>query len=449
MPWTTARTPVRTPSSTPFSCPEGNVMTSPRIYLFAPLALALAAGGYWLYNANAIQAGGSLAQVPLNSSVSVPPAFVMAVDNSGSMTFQTLFPGQDGAAFWDYGSRATNGYFIGSGSGARLRLANEIEYANGQPTNGDMNGFHHTIPSPRYRIDANRRAIAPIDNFGFARSPDVNPAYFNPLVTYSPWKRPNATNEIVDYPQASITATRVDPDAATPAINVAANWRANSGRDEYFYVPQGATLPAGTVYETYNDGGCGGLTGGVEHPGLGPYADYRLRSGDRVLPRDGLPQVRHRRCGLGLYRHADHRYQCLRQRLQSVQVRDQVGQFRRRQVRVGDPEFRQLVQFLRQSQSRDEGRVDAVARAHREDARRHVHHQPDFLHRRRDARHVGGRRKGRALQREVAGLERLRRYAQPVRRGAHRQAVHAHRRRRAGEIRMSDQRRHAVHRRLQ
>jgi type IV pilus assembly protein PilY1 len=237
-------------------------MTSPRVYLALPLAIAVGAGGYWLYNANAIQAGGSLAQTPLNSSVSVPPAFVMAVDNSGSMTFQTLFPGQDGAAFWDYGSRATNGYFIGSGSSARLRLANEIEYSNGQPTNGDMNGFHHTIPSPNYRIDANRRAIAPIDNFGFARSPDVNPAYFNPLVTYSPWKRPNAANEIVDYPQASITATRVDPDAATPAINVAANWRANSGRDEYFYVPQGATLPAGTVYETYNDGGCGGLTGG-------------------------------------------------------------------------------------------------------------------------------------------------------------------------------------------
>lgn len=237
-------------------------MTSPRVYIAVPLVLALAGTGYWLYNANAIQAGGSLAQVPLNSSVTVPPAFVMAVDNSGSMTFQTLFPGQDGAAFWDYGSRATNGYFIGTGASARLRVANEIEYANGQPTNGDMNGYHHTIPSSGYRIDVNRRAIAPIDNFGFARSPDLNPAYFNPLVTYSPWKRPNASNEIVDYPQASVTATRVDPDDAAPTINLASNWRSNATRDEHFLIPQGAILPQGTIYQTYNDGGCGGLTGG-------------------------------------------------------------------------------------------------------------------------------------------------------------------------------------------
>ncbi|WP_064748372.1 pilus assembly protein [Lysobacter antibioticus] len=225
-------------------------MTSPRIYLLAPLALAVAAGGYWLYNANAIQAGGSLAQTPLNSSVTVPPAFVMAVDNSGSMTFQTLFPGKDGAAFWEEDAASTNGFFIGTGVNARPRTQNDSK---------DLENFHHTIPSNDYRIGDNRYAIPPIDNFGFARSPDVNPAYFNPNITYSPWKRPNASNEIVDYPQASIADTRVDPDKASPTISLASNWRMNGG-DNLFMVPKGAVLPKDTVY--YSDGNCGGLRGG-------------------------------------------------------------------------------------------------------------------------------------------------------------------------------------------
>lgn len=233
-------------------------MTSPRSYIAIPLLLAVAGGGYWLYNANAIQATGGLSQVPLNSSVTVPPAFVMAVDDSGSMTFQTLFPGADGAAFWDYGSRATNGYFIGSGANLRMRTANDIEFNGNNPTNGDMNGFHHTIPSPGYRIDTSRRAIAPIDNFGFARSPEYNPAYFDPTVLYSPWKQPDGSNQIVSYPAASTTATRVDPDDATPTINLGSNWRANSSDDEYFLVPQGATLPKDTIYYIKNN--CGGLT---------------------------------------------------------------------------------------------------------------------------------------------------------------------------------------------
>lgn len=225
-------------------------MTSPRVYIAVPLVLALAGTGYWLYNANAIQAGGSLAQVPLNSSVTVPPAFVMAVDNSGSMTFQTLFPGKDGAAFWENDAASTNGFFTGTGVNARPRTQNDSK---------DLENFHHTIPSNGYRIADTRYAIPPIDNFGFARSPDVNPAYFNPTVTYAPWKRPNASNEIVDYPAASITDTRVDPDSATPTINLASNWRMNGG-DNLFMVPNGATLPKDTVY--YSEGNCGGLRGG-------------------------------------------------------------------------------------------------------------------------------------------------------------------------------------------
>ncbi|PZP69483.1 MAG: hypothetical protein DI592_22740, partial [Stenotrophomonas maltophilia] len=52
----------------------------------------------------AAQAQGLLAQAPLNNQVQTPPAFIMAVDDSGSMTFQTQFPGQDGAGCASGGS---------------------------------------------------------------------------------------------------------------------------------------------------------------------------------------------------------------------------------------------------------------------------------------------------------------------------------------------------------
>ncbi|QWP79058.1 pilus assembly protein [Lysobacter sp. K5869] len=236
-------------------------MTSPRVYIAIPVLLAAAGAGYWYYNARAIQAGGSLSQVPLNSAVTVPPAFVMAVDDSGSMTFQTLFPGQDGQAYWAKSGAATNGYFTGTGANARLLT---------QKDGADLGGFHHTIPSPGYRIDTQRRAIAPIDNFGFARSPDYNPAYFNPTVKYVPWKKPDGNNAIVDYPQASTTATLVDPDktntiqlgvAGTDATALAWGWAANGTAEEFFVVPNGATLPKDTViyYRNGNGNSCGGI----------------------------------------------------------------------------------------------------------------------------------------------------------------------------------------------
>ncbi|WP_216361731.1 hypothetical protein, partial [Xanthomonas arboricola] len=46
-------------------------------------AIVLAAvGGYFVYGLIAAQGQGGLAQAPLNNATSVPPAFIMAVDDS-------------------------------------------------------------------------------------------------------------------------------------------------------------------------------------------------------------------------------------------------------------------------------------------------------------------------------------------------------------------------------
>src|SRR5688500_6359083 len=125
--------------STPFSDPEEPTMASPRKRLLSVAALAvLGITGYYLYSVFAAQGQGTLAQAPLNIQAGVKPAFIMAVDDSGSMTFETMLPGQDGQACW------TGTSFFSSGT--TLSRTGTC-------------GYNHLIPFTGHRIDANRHAI--------------------------------------------------------------------------------------------------------------------------------------------------------------------------------------------------------------------------------------------------------------------------------------------------
>ena len=69
-------------------------MASRRTKLISAATVAtLGIGGYFLYSLFAAQGQGTLAQAPLNTQVQIPPGFIMAVDDSGSMTFHNQFPG--------------------------------------------------------------------------------------------------------------------------------------------------------------------------------------------------------------------------------------------------------------------------------------------------------------------------------------------------------------------
>ena len=196
--------------------------------------------GYFIYGANAVQGQGVLAQAPLNIQANVTPAFVMAVDDSGSMTFETLLPGQDGQGCWNSGS-----FFS----------------APGVPRSSGTCGYNHLIPhsGSRYRIDANRHAIPPLDAFGFARSPTYNPQYFNPAVQYDPWVNQDGTA----YPNASVSATRADPRDASPTLNLFTVREEAGSAQLYFRVLSGMVMPAGTRY--YKTANCGGLQNGNDN----------------------------------------------------------------------------------------------------------------------------------------------------------------------------------------
>jgi type IV pilus assembly protein PilY1 len=218
-----------------------------RIALSAAGLGVLGVAGYFAYTVFAVQGQGTLSQSPLNIESQIKPAFVMAVDDSGSMTFETLFKPQDGVGFWATGTAATNGYFNSDGT---FR------------TSGTGNN-HHLIPhsGSRYRIGTNRYAIPPLDKFGFARSPEYNPQYFNPNVTYLPWLNADGTphtNANTDASgNATITAARVDPRDAAPTINFTVAREESGSAQLRFRALNQTVLPAGTRYNA--PGNCGGL----------------------------------------------------------------------------------------------------------------------------------------------------------------------------------------------
>lgn len=76
---------------------------SHRIFRTAVVSVIVfvAVGGYFIYSLIAAQGQGALAQSPLNNATSVSPAFIMAVDDSNSMTFERIFRGGDGRLRWN------------------------------------------------------------------------------------------------------------------------------------------------------------------------------------------------------------------------------------------------------------------------------------------------------------------------------------------------------------
>lgn len=185
--------------------------------------LALGGLGYLAYNANAVQGQGVLAQAPLNIQSNTKPAFVMAIDDSGSMTFQTMFPGQDGEACW------SNGSFF---SGTSLR------------TSGECNYFY-VLPGPR--IGGAYYGIPQFDKFGFARSPDFNPSYYSPFETYEPW----INSDLESFGDAGLSSTRIDP-RDDDSINLFSD-RFSTSNDERAVIRNGMVIPANTRWRYGNN----------------------------------------------------------------------------------------------------------------------------------------------------------------------------------------------------
>lgn len=197
----------------------------------------LVAGGWLTYGLLAKQGQGTLSQQPLNIQVPATPAFLMALDDSGSMLWETLNPTRDGVYRWvDSGNRnLTTGFYSGTSP-----------YGYGQ---GTGQNYYYLTPSYGRSGDA---ALPPLDAYGFARSPDVNTAYFNPRDNYPEWKTGSKAAPV--YMAAKPTEAPLDPRPAGASGRIAGTQNlialeSRVGQDWRFTFRNGMVLPVGTAIE--------------------------------------------------------------------------------------------------------------------------------------------------------------------------------------------------------
>ncbi|WP_434031438.1 pilus assembly protein [[Pseudomonas] boreopolis] len=274
-----------------------------RIKLISLAALTVAGGmGYYLYSATAQVAAPQLAQAPLNTTRTITPAFIMAVDDSGSMDFEMLFPTNDGAAWWN---RANNS-FIGldrndnpavgvmnfnRAGGANDSTWKKVAYVfplagagdNEGRANGDATNDHFAIP--------------PFPAYGYARSPDINRAYFEPTDVYQPWLQSDGQFlqgvSGIDGATGQVSPTQapLDPKRGSTRIDLTTEI-ALSGTNNRFMLFPTMAIPAGIQYRDINCANGGSLSTGND-TSTGNW--YTARSIRTVAGNDGRS-----RCGVAI-----------------------------------------------------------------------------------------------------------------------------------------------------
>ncbi|WP_397597101.1 pilus assembly protein [Silanimonas sp.] len=186
-----------------------------------------------------------ISQEPLYITNRIKPAFIMAIDDSGSMQWETLFAVQEGRATW--GRAPRNSFYhptevLPSGRPRPLR-PDESE-------KGPLTNFLELFNFPE-RITA-RETFPPLPNFGFARAFEFNPSAFNPNTIYAPWGKADRTS----WPDSTPSAALVDPRLpGGRSFNLTADVQ-QDGTNWRFDFDIGMVVPAGTVYSRNKDNTC-------------------------------------------------------------------------------------------------------------------------------------------------------------------------------------------------
>src|SRR5262245_60712241 len=147
-----------------------------------------------------------IADVPLFLQTGVQPNLIMAIDDSGSMDFEVLLPGNDGSAWWrtlnasGNCTAATGRSFVGciADGATDVPAAGRLNFNNGGNSSDTWrkytylfpNGLNSNNDSWQRRSGDNTNdhlAIPPLPDYAWARAHEYNAAFFNPGATYEPW----------------------------------------------------------------------------------------------------------------------------------------------------------------------------------------------------------------------------------------------------------------------
>ena len=227
----------------------------------------------------------SLAQEPLFLANRIKPNFIMAVDDSGSMDFEVLLPANDGSAWWNVTRRS----FFGLNENGQTVAGSEVPNFNGDGVSSNTLWKKYSYLFPmgggtdgKILGDSTNDhfAIPPTPEFGWARSPDYNRAYYNPLVTYTPWQQYDGTS----LGQISPTAAPADPRRGSTRVNLTQDL-VTSGTNAEFMFHRYMVIPAGTIYSVSacQNGGINPTNILLDSPITGLLTGYRRAFADRTV----------------------------------------------------------------------------------------------------------------------------------------------------------------------
>lgn len=227
----------------------------------------------------------NLAQEPLFLTNRIKPNFIMAVDDSGSMDFEVLLPANDGSAWWNVSRQS----FFGLNENNQAITGSEVSNFNGDgvASNTVWKKYAYLFPlgggtDGKILADGTNDhfAIPPTPAYGWARSSDYNRAYFNPLVTYTPWQEHDGTS----LGQVSPTAAPADPKRGSKRINLTQDLT-TSGTNAEFMFHRYMVIPAGTTYSVSacSNGGVNPTNILLDTPLTGLLTGYRKALADRTV----------------------------------------------------------------------------------------------------------------------------------------------------------------------
>ncbi len=180
----------------------------------------------------------SLETAPLFTTNSVKPNLILAIDDSGSMDSEVLFPTNDGALWWN----TTNQSFVSAGN---------VTYNVAGSASGVWNKYTYLFPNGTgsgnrvYSDSTNHHfAIPPFKQYAFARSSEYNKMYYDPNVTYSTWVDYDTTN----FNDIAVGSAPSDPISGSTTLDLVTDLYLTSS-NSVFKVFNGMKIPAGTYYD--------------------------------------------------------------------------------------------------------------------------------------------------------------------------------------------------------
>ena len=175
---------------------------------------------------------------PLNASVLVRPNVVIAMDDSGSMDAEILFSGtSSGFLWWNRDTRKAweNGRLLDNVPGVSARLS--YLFPNGVDASAGK------LLYPWRSLGA----VPPSKEFAFLRASAYNPLYYDPALTYLPWRPYFQDGALHSFADADATAARSHPVIGSAPFDLT-RAHCDAGDDERFAIWEGMTIDAGTKW---------------------------------------------------------------------------------------------------------------------------------------------------------------------------------------------------------